>query len=77
MTINRVSRRRSSAGNALGAGLAAVLLVALVALGLAISTFIVWLCLDAIGGIDLSFREAVGGGLLLAFVKGEVSVNRD
>lgn len=76
MTINR-TRRRSVAGNTIGAGIAAVLLIALVALGLAISTFIVWLCLEAIGGIDLSFREAVGGGLLLAFIKGEVSVNRD
>lgn len=77
LAINRSGRTLSAAENAGGAILVVTLIAAILALATAFGAFIVWLTIDAIAGYALSFREAVGGGLLLVLSRAQVQTKSD
>ena len=51
----------------------AVLVILFTAALLALASAFVWFALDVIGGIEVSFREALAGGLLLIAARSSVS----
>lgn len=50
-----------------------VVAVALIALTLAFDTAFAWFAIEVVGGHDISFREALGAGLILSLL--DVSSN--
>lgn len=54
-----------------------IIVVALFALGWAADTALGWVAIEAVGGHDISFREAAGVGLLLVVASASGSVNNN